>query len=155
MLSIRTIEFFKLSTVEYISNTISKLELEQQKKTTMKFIFQTLLISILIAATHQASLKRNFYEIEEQEVEMSIETVQKSLRKPRNASSRQTAVPAIFFGRSRDQLADQISNDVSSVHNFLSSRRQNGRDSRRVFNRMARRNHLDFSKFLQTGKFGQ
>ena len=120
----------------------------------MKLIFKTLLISILIAATTQASVKKNVDEIEKQ-IEMSIETVQKSLeRTRRNASFRHTAVPAIFFGRSRDQLADQISNDVSSVHNFLSSRRHNGRDSRRVFNRLARRNNnLDFSKFLKTGKF--
>ena len=143
----------------------------------MKFTFQTVLISVLITATHQASLKSNTLKSKTTEVDATV-TISHDLvvsmmnkrnqnsrkvsnfsRKTRNASfqSVRTAIPAMFFVRSRDQFADQISNDVDSVHNFLSSRRnrQRRRSGRKsAFSRL-NRNNLDFTKFLQTGKFGQ
>ena len=146
----------------------------------MKVTFQILLISLFITVTHQASLKSNTLKSKTKEVEETVtfsHDLVVSMMNNRNRSqnsrkissfSRKTtndsfqsariAIPAMFFVRSRGQFADQISNDVDSVHNFLSSRRNRQRtkqiDRKSAFSRL-NRNNLDFIKFLQNGEFSR
>ena len=134
----------------------------------MQFTFKILLISVFITATHQASFNARHSELEkpvdtvnDRHINPSsrkiIRRSREILRNPRKNDffkSRRTAIPAMFFVRSREDFADQISNDVGSISQFLTSRRRNGRVLRVAFNKPTR-NGLDFTKFLKTGKYSR
>ena len=128
-------------------------------------MFSFLLISVFVTATNQASLNARHSELEkrvdivhDQIINRTsrkiIRNTREILRKPKQKAvsfnSRRTAIPAMFFVRSREDFADRISNDVGSISQFLTSRRRN----RRVFYEPMR-NGLDFTKFLKAGEYSR